>query len=478
MTLLFMILIPLIGGIIVFNIKDKKTINVFSISIAFATLLLSVVCALREVGGSHEILKLSSNISISFVFDGLSKFFFLIISSIWFLVSIYAQKYIEHEGNAPRFYGFFLLTLSSMLAIAISANVITFYMCFEFMALLSMPMVLHDLSEKSRNGALMYLGYSTLGASLALLGFFILNANGVSLTFVPGGNIHGACNSALLVAYILVFVGLGAKAGLLPLQMWLTEAHPVAPSPASAVLSGLITKAGVLGIVRMTYYIFSPNCLVGTWVQESLLLLSIITIFFGSMLALREQVLKKRLAYSTISNVSYVLFGLLLFNETAFVGTFLQVLFHALAKCTLFLTAGSIIFKYNIKTVSELRGIGKKMPFTMICFMLASLSLVGIPPFGGFVAKWYLAIGALHDGGMIAMIGVVVLLISALLTAFYLFSICATAFFPGKDVQFEIDDVSVDMLITPAIFAAATLILGLFNKQIADFILKLANQLM
>ena len=187
----------------------------------------------------------------------------------------------------------------------------------------------------------------------------------------------------------------------------------------------------------MTYYLFGVDFLRGTWAQTALLVLSIVTIFMDSMLAYKEKLLKKRLAYSTVSNVSYVVFGLMLMCPVGFMGALLQVVFHAVAKNILFLCAGAIIYKTHKTYVSELKGIGKEMPIVMWTFALASLSLIGIPPTSGFVSKWYLAQGGLlPQSGTLGLVGVAVLMVSALLTAGYLMSIVVNGFFPGKDFDY------------------------------------------
>ena len=185
------------------------------------------------------------------------------------------------------------------------------------------------------------------------------------------------------------------------------------------------------------------------------------------MLALREKLLKKRMAYSTISNVSYVLFGLFTFTDAGLVGALLQILFHALAKDALFLCAGSIIFATGKTRVDELKGIGRRMPVTMWCFAIASLSLIGIPPMGGFYAKYELAMGTLSTGSALATVGVVTLMVSALLTAFYLLPIVAAAFFPGRDFDAgERCEVEKTMLVPPLVFAGLTVLLGMFPRAL------------
>ena len=463
MLMVFPILLPVVGALLVFREKDTLRLHKLTLLTVTLSAVLAVFAALLAQGHDLLLLKLSDTLSLCLAADRLSLFFVALVSFIWFFVEFHAFGYMKHEGNEPQFFGFFLLTYAAMIGLAFAKNAVTLYMFFELMTLASMPMVLHNGSSRSRHAAFFYLGYSTLGVSLALLGFFLLAAQGNDLTFVPKGGQLVGDPKTLLAAAFLIILGFGAKAGMVPLQMWLTEAHPVAPSPASAVMSGLITKVGVLAILRCSFQLFGREMLRGTWVQTAILTISILTIFTGSMLALREKVLKKRMAYSTISNVSYVLFGLFTFTDLGIVGAFLQITFHALAKDVLFLCAGSIIFATGSTRVDELKGIGRRMPVTMWCFAIASLSLIGIPPMGGFFAKYGLAMGALETGTTLAAVGVVVLMISALLTAFYLLPIVAAAFFPGRDFDAgEKCEVENKMLVPQLVFAGLTVILGMF----------------
>ena len=478
MLMILSVLLPLAGAIVAFRGKDdvsrRRTTAIFVI----ASAVLAVLAA-AFAGGEFTLLRISDRLTLSFASDGVSLFFVVLVSFIWCFVQFHAFGYMVHEGKEAQFFGFFLLTYAALIALAFAKNAVTLYMCFELMTLCSMPLVLHNGTEVSRSAALKYLGYSTLGAALALMGFFLLSLGAESLTFTPGGVALTGEKGRLLAAAFLIALGFGAKAGLVPLQMWLTEAHPVAPSPASAVLSGLITKGGVLAIIRSVFYLFGADFLRGTWVQTAVLVLSIVTIFTGSMLALREKLLKKRLAYSTISNVSYVLFGLFTFTAAGFAGALLQVVFHALAKDVLFLCAGSVIFATGKTRVNELTGIGKRMPVTMWCFALAALSLIGIPPMGGYVAKWYLAEGALAGGSVLGTVGVAVLMVSALLTAFYLLPIVAAAFFPGRDFPDEgVHEVPRKMLVPVIVFSALALLLGFLPVDLAGSFAALAGGLL
>jgi multicomponent Na+:H+ antiporter subunit D len=312
--------------------------------------------------------------------------------------------------------------------------------------------------------------YSIAGASLALIGFFIFFSTGASIDFVPGGAAQSLASAEskplYLVACLLCILGFGTKAGMFPMHAWLPTAHPVAPAPASAVLSGVITKAGVLAIIRVVYYLFGADFIRGTFVQYTWIVLSLITIFMGSMLAFKENQMKRRFAYSTVSQVSYILFGLAVLTGDGMLGALLHVLYHSVIKNGLFMVAGAIIYVTHKTNVDELAGIGKQLPVVMWCFTILSVALVGIPPTGGFVSKWYLAGGALTSPiGALSWIGPVILLISALLTAGYLLSISIRGFFPGSDADygaFVRKDPSLLMLVPLIIVAAVSVLLGIF----------------
>ena len=479
MLMIFSILLPMLGAIELFIIRDDNKRRFVTAFLVILSAVVAVVAALTSGGEVFTLLYLSDTLALRFAADKLSVFFIVLVSLIWCFVQFHAFGYMPHEGGENRFFGFFTLTYSALIALALAANAVTMYMCFELMTLFSMPLVLHNGSEVSRAASFKYLGYSTLGAALALMGFFLFSLNSASLEFTAGGVELTGDAGLLLVSCFLIVLGFGAKAGLVPLQMWLTEAHPVAPSPASAVLSGLITKGGVIAIIRSVFYLFGADFVKGSWVQTAVLTLAVLTIFTGSMLAYREKLLKKRLAYSTISNVSYVLFGLFTFTELGFMGAMLQVVFHALAKDVLFLAAGSIIFATHKTYVADLTGIGKRMPVTMWCFAIAALSLIGIPPAGGFVAKWYLAIGALQSGSVLELVGVIVLMVSALLTAFYLLPIIAKGFFPGKDYPAEEScEVETKMLVPVIVFSALVILLGIAPGGLNSFISALAGSIL
>ncbi len=417
---------------------------------------------------------ITDSISLLFGADALGILFAVLFAGIFILVGIAGCEYMKHEGGIGRFYAFFIPTAVVLILACFAGNFFTYYVLFELMTFISMPMVLHDRTHDSIMAALKYLFYSVGGAFLTIFGFFLFLSEGYDLVFTPGGSMGDiVLTGRELFAVFLMILGFGTKAGMFPMHGWLPTAHPVAPAPASAVLSGVITKAGVLGIIRCIFYVVGPDRIRGTWVQQVWIILSLITVFMGSMMAYQEKVLKKRLAYSTVSQVSYVLFGLSLLEPVAFIGAVLHVIFHSIVKDTLFLTAGAVIMKSGRKQVKELDGMGRKMPVTFWCFTLVSITLIGIPPTSAFVSKWYLAVGALNSQiPVIRWLGPAVLLVSALLTAGYLLTVSLHAFFSddytvdgnaagGDTGHANISDPGLGMLVPLIILTAAAVVFGI-----------------
>lgn len=430
-----------------------------------------------------QLFTLGEGLTISFGVDKLSVLFICITTLIWILVGIYAVVYMKHEGRVGQFYLVYVLLYFVLIALDCSANLVTMYACYELMTLVSMLLVCHNRSRESIMATLKYLFYSMCGAYLGLFGIFYLNHYCVDLDFGSAGRLDMTAlaghESTLLIVVFLMLIGFGTKAGMFPMHGWLPTAHPVAPSPASAVLSAIIVKAGVLATIRVVYNIVGADFLRGTWVQTAWMSLTLLTVFMGSMLAFREPVVKKRFAYSTVSQVSYVLFGLSLLQEQAFTGSLLHVCFHAIIKCGLFLSAGVFLVICNRRRVDELYGIGRKMPVMLWCYTCFALALVGIPPTSGFVSKWYLAVGALgSEAKFFSWFGPVVLLISALLTAGYLLPITMRGFFPGDDdrcTDLEKKEPSLLMLIPLIVLAALAVLLGVFPSGLISVCRDLAG---
>ncbi len=424
---------------------------------------------------------LMEDIPIYFRIDAVGRLFVTFVSVVWVAAAFYSFVYMEHEGEEKRFFGFYLLVYAVLVSLDFSGNLVTMYLFYELMTLASMPLVLHNGSREAIMAALKYLFYSMCGAYLGLYGIFQLYHYCDTLAFTAGGSLNlelvKGHEGALLLALFLMLIGFGAKAGMFPLHAWLPAAHPVAPSPASAVLSGIIVKSGVLAVIRVVFYMAGADFLRGTWVQTAWMTLTLLTVFMGSMLAFREPVFKKRLAYSTVSQISYILFGLSALQPQAMAGALL----HAFIKCALFLTAGVFIFQCGKTRVEELRGIGKRMPGVLWCYTFASLGLIGIPPTSGFISKWHLAEGALSaEIGVFRYLGPAVLLVSALLTAGYLLPVTMNGFLPGEDWKGDTakKEAPLGMLIPLAVLAGLTVLLGLLPNPLLGYVNGIAASLM
>lgn len=451
-----------------------------------AVLLISTAVALGAAWTGERnvtLFNLLDTIPLYFHIDWIGRIFVTVVSIVWLAAGLYSFAYMRHEGEEKRYYGFYLLLYGVLVGLDFSGNLITMYFFYELMTLVSVPLVLHSGTREAVMAALKYLFYSMCGAYAGLFGIFFLYRYCHSLTFAGGGTLNMAAvaehRELVLAVVFVMIVGFGVKAGMLPLHAWLPAAHPVAPSPASAVLSGVIVKSGVLALIRGVYYIVGPEFIRGTWVQYTWMTLTLLTVFMGSLLAFREKTLKKRLAYSTVSQVSYILFGLSLLAPTALAGALLHTVVHAVVKCGLFLTAGVFLYRFGYTKVEQLTGVGKKMPVVLWCYTLFSLALIGIPPTGGFLSKWYLAEGALQSGtGVFAWLGPVVLLVSALLTAGYLLPVTMKGFFPGeegdgKDLKgknFKKEKLPCSMVIPLVVLTALSLLAGLFPEALTRYV--------
>ena len=479
LLLLLPLLIPVIGALCVAFVPVLDGMRARRAAVS-ATLVLNVAAvALVLLGGDRSLVlfHLTPTIPVLLKLDNVGRLFAGFISMVFLCVGIYSFEYMHHEKNEKRFYTFYLLTLAALMGLSLCGSIVTLYMFYEAMTLLSLPLVTHTMTKEAVAAGIKYLIYSVIGASLALAGIFFLNNYATTLTFTAGGVLDmekvAGHESLLLAVFFLMVLGFSVKAGMFPLHGWLPTAHPVAPAPASAVLSGVITKAGVLGIIRVIYYLVGPDFLRGTWVQIAWLILAIVTVFLGSMLAFKEGVFKKRLAYSTVSQVSYVLFGLFTMTQWGVMGALLHIIFHSIIKNTLFMTAGAVIYKTGKTRVSELTGIGKQMPVAMWCYTIVSMGLIGIPPTCGFISKWYLAQGGLATAFTWNWVGPAVLLVSAILTAGYLFSIVIRGFFPGNEIKREDlpkAEPTLVMLAPMIVLAALCLLLGMFPTALTGFV--------
>lgn len=475
---------PALAGVAVWLLpaaKENRALRAKLNCGALVLELLGVIALCFAQGHEVTLLSMTPTLHIFLRIDAIGSIFAVLMCAMWLLAAVFTLEYLGHDAHERSFQAFYMTVLSALVGQCYSGSMVTLYVFYELMTLLSVPLVVHERTPQAVAAGVKYLIYSIFGAMLGLLGIFFFNYYLGTVTFTPGGvaSALGAPQSGLLAITFLVILGFGTKAGMFPMHGWLPTAHPVAPAPASAVLSGVITKAGVLAVLRVVYYLVGVDTLRGTWVQTAFMTLALITVFMGSMLAYREPLLKKRLAYSTVSQVSYVLFGLSCMAPAAFSGAILHVVAHSTIKDALFLCAGAIIHQTGKTYVRDLRGIGKQMPITIWCWTIASLGLIGIPPTGGFVSKWQLATGSLASGmGAFSVIGPVVLIISALLTAAYLLPVTINGFFPGSDFDYaslENKEGGWLMTVPVIVLAAGVVLVGILAQPLMNVIATAAS---
>ena len=476
------VLFPIIAGFALFSRPIFEDRHIYVGVMTFTTSIITFFAAFMTSEELITLWRITDTLSIAFRFDYPARAFACLVAFIWPLVTLYAFEYLRRRPPVDRFYAFFLSTFGILIGVACAGNLLTLYLFYELMTFMTLPLVMHSQQREAIRATVSYLLYSLAGAALALGGFFFFQVYGVSMDFTPGGVLDIArikaanSESMILTVTFLTLVGFGAKAGLVPLHAWLPTAHPVAPTPASAVLSGLITKAGIIAMFRVIYYVVGDDFLRGTWVQKAIICMALTTIFTGSMMAYIEKHLKKRIAWSTVSQVSYVVFAMMLLTPDGIRGAVLQIMAHAMSKSCLFLSAGVVIYftlqGANYHYADQLRGVGKELPITMTCFAFASISLIGLPITGGFAAKWFMASGALGLGNL-GMLGIIILMISALLTAGYLLPIVTDAFFPGEDYDYASVvplKMSINMKIPLIFLSVGALLTGLFAGEIIEFV--------
>lgn len=486
---LSVILLPVItGGLISWLKAANQTTRSRRMLVGIALAIqcgLSVWLFLAE-DQSLTLFKLGPSLPIALRSDGLARYFVLVISFLWAIIGAYSFKYMEHVQDEKRFFTFYMIILGALTALCLSATLITMFLFFEALTFLSTALFTIEKSQESMNASWRFLFYALISLGLCLAGVILTLPNIASPYFTPGGSLVAPeqltlSTAAMLGVVFIACLGFASMSGMFPLQGWLPAAHPVASAPASAILSSVIAKAGILCVIRYLYYVVGPDFVRGTWVQTTLLSFAVITVFMGSMLALGQKVLKKRLAYSSMSQLSYILCGVFLLTQTALNGALLHIFFHAITKTALYMCAGAIIFYTGRTRIDQYHALGKKMPVTMTMFTIAALGLVGIPPMGGFVSKWYLIEGALGIG-VFGWLAPVALIISALLTAGYLLPISISAFYDDPKLSAGMDSMrlprlSLRMKVPMLILVAALIGFGLFPGALIGFFQGLAATL-
>jgi multicomponent Na+:H+ antiporter subunit D len=378
-----------------------------------------------------DALRLVPGLSLELRPDALGMTFAMLASGLWIVTTVYSSGYVraDHVKHRQRYFASFAAAVGAAMGIAFAGNLLTFFLFYEALTLSTYPLVVHKETAKAFAAGRRYLFFA-LGGGLALLTAIVATWSVTgTLTFVPGGFLHGTASPAALTAIFALFaIGVGVKSGVMPLHSWLPAAM-VAPTPVSALLHAVaVVKAGVFGVIRITSFVFGPASLAGIGADEVLAALAATTIVVGSLIALRQDNLKRRLAYSTIVHLSYIVLGAALVAPFGLIGSTMHMVNHGLAKITLFFCAGAIYATTHLENVSDLQGLGRRMPWTFAAFTVGSLGLIGVPGLSGFISKFFLSRGAIEAGDMVSL---TIMLGASLFTAAYLLPIVQTAFFPG-----------------------------------------------
>lgn len=479
------VLIPCVGGILVPLIPWKKRTHmmIYLESLVVINSILVWMLLFYRPQGIFYLVNFTGNLTIAFQLDGLGCVFAGLISFLWPFATLYSFEYMTKEKHEKVFFTFYTITYGVTLGIALADNILTMYFFYELLTLVTVPLVMHTLTREAILASRKYLYYSLGGAAFAFIGMIFVIIYGNTTEFVLGGVLDiakiGDRTNILLLIYVIAFMGFGVKAAVCPFNSWLPQAG-VAPTPVTALLHAVaVVKAGAFAIIRLTFYSFGTDFLRGTWAQYTVMAIVMFTIVYGCSRAVKETHLKRRLAYSTISNLSYILFGVTIMTPLGMTGALTHMVFHAFMKICSFFCAGAIMHQTEKHYVYELDGLGRRMPWVFGIFTVSSLALMGVPGLAGFISKWNLAYAAVESGNTLAYFGIACLLVSALLTAIYMLTIVIRAFFPPADFDEntgkEFSDPNWKMLVPLIVFAIAIVCFGLFSSPIVDFFRDVAD---
>lgn len=473
-SLLLIVLTPLVGALLVLLTGRSPNLReTMSILTGFVLLaqVISITPAVLAGEIPHQLLASPvPGLPIALALEPLGLLFALIASSLWIVTTVYAIGYMRGHGESDqtRFFAFFAIAISATMGVALSANLITLFLFYELLTLSTYPLVTHAGTAEARRGGRVYLGI-LIGTSMAFLLPAIIATwyfTG-SVTFEAGGILAGKISPLTTgILFALFAFGIG-KAALMPFHRWLPAAM-VAPTPVSALLHAVaVVKAGVFSILKIVIYVFGIDLLAQNGVRDLMLWVVAITILGASIIAMNQDNLKRRLAYSTVSQLSYVVLGAVLASAAGVAGAAIHIATHAVGKITLFFCAGAILVAAHKTRVSELDGLGRQMPITMGAFLIASISIAGLPPLAGMWGKWYLAIGAL-DSGYALLVGV--LMVSTLLNIAYLIPIPIRAFFGGSsEPKKPIKEAPIPCLVAIVTTSTLCVILFFFPSALLQF---------
>jgi multicomponent Na+:H+ antiporter subunit D len=467
LSLLVALLLPVVGATAVLILGRWPNAREAATLLTGAVLLLLVGSLIEPVlGGARprfDLIEVVPGIQLALQVEPLGLLFALVASFLWPVTSLYAIGYMRghHEENQTRFFFFFAIAIAGAIGVAFSANLFTLFAFYEVLTLCTFPLVTHHQTPEARKAGRVYLGIllsTSVGFQLLAIVWTWLLAGTVE--FRDGGILAGTASAGVLAAILVLYVFGVGKAAVMPFHRWLPAAM-VAPTPVSALLHAVaVVKAGVFTVLKIAVYVFGLDLLQTLTTTPWLAWAAAATIILGSLVAFTKDNLKARLAYSTISQLSYIVLGAMLANSYGIIGGGMHIAMHAFGKITLFFAAGAIMVAAHEKEISRMHGLGRTMPVTFGAFFVGSLSIIGLPPAGGSWSKWYLGLGTLEAGqvGLLA-----VLMVSSLLGLYYLLEIPVKAFFfkppPGSHHHEGIHEAPLPSLIAIVITASATVAL-------------------
>ena len=461
---LALIATSLVAALLTFPLEERRARLriIINISAALLKLVLVALMVRAAMAGVRFEARLPFLPGIDLVFraDFLALLFVSLSAILWLVTTVYAIAYLQDSPHRSRFFGFFSLCVTATMGIALAGNFITFFIFYEMLTLVTYPLVVHRGTSASLNAGRVYLLYTLGGGIALLLGIAWLHGIAGPVEFTSGGVLEpfGETHRAtLIMIFALLMAGLGVKAAIVPLHGWLPQSM-VAPAPVSALLHAVaVVKAGAFGIVRVVYDVFGLRFADSLGVLLPLAIVAGITIIYGSLRALAQDDLKRRLAYSTVSQLSYIVLGTAIVGPLSTMGGLVHLIHQGLMKITLFLCAGVFAETLGVHKVSEMRGLGRRMPLTTAAFTLAAFGMIGVPPMAGFVSKWYLGLGAAQSGQEWV---IAVLVVSSMLNAMYFLPIVRAAWFADAEVtwaakegRMEGNRVLVLAAVTPALLA-------------------------
>lgn len=479
------ILLPLLGGALLplFKFKTVRSRGIYVEAIVILTSLLIGYMLLNRADTIYNLYTIMDGLTICFRIDGMSSVFLGLVAFLWPLASLYGFEYMTHEERPNSFFAFYTMTYGITIAVATAANLFTLYMFFECLTLITLPLVTHKQDAASIRAGRKYVYYSISGAAMAFTSMVFIIFYSDTTEFMLGGVLNPSLvsgnESLLRWAYVLAFIGFGTKAAVLPMSKWLPTAS-VAPTPVTALLHAVaVVNTGAFAVIRVTYYSFGCDFLRGSLQHYIVLILACATILYGSSMSVKEQHFKRRLAYSTISNLSYMLMGAALMTPAGMVGGLSHLVFHGVMKIMLFYCAGAVLVKTGKEYVQDLRGMGKVMPYTCAIFTVGAIAMVGIPPFCGFVSKWNLLTAAAQCNSFIAGITITTLIISAILTAIYLFSVVIAMYFRPLNAEMaDLEGLKKDpswmMKLPFAILVITIAVLGMYSAPFITYLKDIA----